>query len=125
MSPSLATSCASTPVSSRISRSAASAPLSSFSGWPLGSASTRSPPLARRVGTITMHWPSLTTTPPAEYSRSIGGRAVGPASEDIAPQRVGVVDGQLAPSLGDQTGAFEHGKEAAGRLSRRTGELGD
>src|SRR4051794_38632723 len=121
MSASLSTSRASIPVSSRISRSAASAPLSLPSGWPLGSASTFSPPFARRVGTITTHCPSLTTTPPAENSRSTGGLP----SEDIAPQRLGVVDRELPPSLRDDARALEHGQEAARRFARRSRELGD
>ena len=40
------------PVSSRTSRVAASTRLSPGSTWPLGSASTREPSAARRVGTI-------------------------------------------------------------------------
>ena len=35
------------------------------------------------------------------------------------------MDGQPAAALGDDAGALEHGEEAAGRLARGAGELGD
>jgi len=41
---------------------------------PFGSASTREPSEARRVGTITTTCPSRTTTPPAERSRTVALR---------------------------------------------------
>src|SRR5215211_4781157 len=123
MSPSFSTSVASTPVSSRTSRSAASAADSAPSGWPLGSASTRLPSAARRVGTMTMQRPSRTTTPPAENSDS-GADGMRP-SEDVAVERGGVVDGDPPAALGDDPGALEHGEEAARRLARGAGELGD
>src|ERR687886_488035 len=102
MSPSFSTSRASTPVSSRTSRSAASAADSRPSGWPLGSASTRLPSAARRVGTITTQRPSRTTTPPAENSESrplgIGVRRCSAG----APRRLAGGAGELGdPGLRD------------------------
>src|SRR5215218_1293436 len=123
MSPSFSTSVASTPVSSRTSRSAASAADSAPSGWPFGSASTLLPSAARRVGTMTMQRPSRTTTPPAENSESA---PVGTgASVDVALEGVRVVDGDPPAALRDDPGALEDRQEAAGRLTRRAGELGD
>src|ERR1700722_12628357 len=58
------------PVSSRTSRVAASIGVSPGSTCPLGSASTREPSAARRVGTIVTTSSSRTTTPPAENSRA-------------------------------------------------------
>src|SRR5919202_4495312 len=115
MSPSFSTSRASTPVSSRTSRSAASAADSRPSGWPFGSARTLLPSAARRVGTITMHSPSRTTTPPAENSDSapVGIRPL----EDVALERLGIVDDDPAAALGDDPGALEDGEEAAGGLA--------
>src|ERR671938_205265 len=119
MSPSFSTSRASTPVSSRTSHSAALAADSRPSGWPLGSASTRLPSAARRVGTITTQRPSRTTTPPAENSDSAPvGIARAPASEDVALQRLRVVDGEAPAALGDDPRALEHGEEPAGGLAR-------
>src|SRR5919107_168508 len=106
MSPSFSTSVASTPVSSRTSRSAASAADSAPSGWPFGSASTLLPSAARRVGTMTMQRPSRTTTPPAENSES-GVDGMRP-SEDVAVERVRVVDRDSPAALGDDPGPLEH-----------------
>src|SRR3954447_13976690 len=123
MSPSFSTSAASTPVSSRTSRSAASAADSRPSGWPLGSASTLRPSAARRVGTMTMQRPSRTTTPPAENSESA---PVGTApSVDVALQRIGIVDRDPPAPLREDPGPFEHRQEAARRFARGAGELGD
>src|ERR687893_488683 len=116
MSPSFSTSSAVTPVSSRTSRAAASATLSPGSGWPLGRARTFFPSGDLRWGTITTTSSSRTTTPPAENSRSVRCLATG-GLEDVALQRVRVVDGDLAPALAHHPGALEHGEEAAGRLA--------
>src|SRR5918998_1395964 len=69
MSSSFSTSSASSPVSSRTSRHAASAADSPASGWPLGRTSTSS----RTRTTATKGRPRIrrTTTPPAENSRII------------------------------------------------------
>src|SRR4051812_21595461 len=123
MSPSFSTSSASTPVSSRTSRRAAAAGDSSPAGWPLGSASTREPSAARRVGTITMQLSPRTTTPPAETSES--GRAATRPSEDVALERFRVVDSPAAAARGDDPGPLEVREEAAGRLARGARELGD
>src|SRR3954447_8475315 len=124
MSPSFSTSRASTPVSSRTSRSAASAADSRPSGWPFGRARTLLPSAARRVGTITMHSPSRTTTPPAENSDSAPVGISRPL-EDVALERLGIVDDDPPAALGDDGGALEDGEEAAGGLARGAGELGD
>src|SRR3954470_5187788 len=107
MSPSFSTSVASTPVSSRASRGAASAADSEPSGWPFGRASTLLPSAARRVGTITMHRPSRTTTPPAENSESPPDGIRGPL-EDVALERLGVVDRDPPAALRDDPGPLEH-----------------
>src|SRR4051794_12537370 len=120
MSPSFSTTVASTPVSSRTSRSAASAGDSPASGWPFGRARTLLPSAARRVGTITMQRPSRTTTPPAENSDAFDGISV-----DVAAERVRVVDGDPAAALRDDARALEDGEEAARRLARGARELGD
>src|SRR5271154_4470582 len=132
------------PVSSRTSRAAASIGVSPGSTWPLGSASTREPSAARRVGTITATSPSRTTTPPAENSRerSTGRRL--PACprlapwprlapflgleerlEDILLQRLGVVHDQTPAALGDHPCALEHREKAACGLARGAGELSE
>src|SRR5919112_6333562 len=122
MSPSFSTRVASTPVSSRTSRSAASAADSAPSGWPFGSASTLLPSAARRVGTMTMQRPSRTTTPPAENSESA---PVGIGSEHVAAERVRVVDRDPPAALRDDAGPLEHREEAARRLARGPRELRD
>src|SRR5919107_845593 len=116
MSPSFSTRVASTPVSSRTSRSAASAADSVPSGWPFGNASTLLPSAARRVGTMTMQRPSRTTTPPAENSESAPVGTGG--SVDVALEGVRVVDGDPPAALRDDPGALEDRQEAAGRLAR-------
>src|SRR5215207_5996959 len=98
------------PVSSRTSRAAVSSGLSPATGPPLGSPSTR----WRPRGTITITSSPRTTTPPYDVSRSV----------DIALERRRVVHRQPPPPLRDHARPLEHGEEAAGRLARRAGELG-
>ena len=102
------------------------------STWPFGSASTREPSAARRVGTITTTSSPRTTTPPAENSRAcaigplppVGVRSlVGLLRRHIACSACGIVDDEAPAALGDHPGALEHGEEAAGGLARGAGEL--
>src|SRR5690242_12514956 len=114
------------PVSSRTSRWAASRLLSPSSMWPLGSASTRDPSEARRVGTITTSSSPRTSTPPAERSRTTRLLALRRGFlEDILLQRLDVVHREAAAALGDHAGALEHREKATGRLPRGAGELGE
>src|SRR3954447_18989883 len=100
---------ASTPVSSRTSRVAVTQGGSPSSAPPFGSVEI----CGRPAGVMTSTWPSRTTTPPNDSSRSV----------DIAAQRRGVVDGEPATALADDARALEHGEEAAGGLARGPGEL--
>src|ERR671914_374836 len=110
-SPSGSRTVAVTPVSSRTSRTAVSAPLSPGFCPPFGSPVTRRLP----AGVITSSSLPRTTTPPYEVSSSV----------DIALQRVWLVDGQPPAALGDDAGALEHREETAGRLARGAGQLGE
>src|SRR4051794_7193022 len=102
---------ASTPVSSRTSRVAVSHGGSPACGPPFGSVAT----CGRPAGVITSTSSSRTTTPPKDSSCSI----------DIAAQRRGIVHGQAPAALADDARALQHGEEAAGRLARGAGELGE
>src|SRR5450755_2851699 len=122
-----------TPVSSRTSRSAACSAVSPGSTWPFGSASTREPSGARRVGTITTTCSPRSTTPPAEISCARGSlRGLPPRSppclppprlEDILLQRLRVVHHQATPPLRNHPSALQHRQEAAGRLARGARQL--
>src|SRR5665213_151081 len=117
-------SSATTPVSSRTSRTAACSAFSPGSTCPFGSASTREPSGARRVGTITTTRSPRSTTPPAEISCARGAplrflRLL----EDILLQRLSIVDNQATSPLGDHAGALQYRQEAAGRLARGAREL--
>ena len=81
------------------------------------------PSAARRVGTITMHSPSAHDDAAGRELESESD-AAGP-SEDVALERGRIVDGDAAAALRDDAGALEHREEAAGRLARGAGELGD
>src|SRR5690242_8801919 len=97
-----------TPVSSRTSRAAASAADSPGSMCPLGSASTV-PPFTR---TAAMYgWPRmfLTTTPPAENSRSIATVVLDQWDEANGHDRLGAA---VAPEAGQAlAGAAAHGAD--------------
>src|ERR1700751_3688875 len=97
------------------------------STWPFGSASTREPSAARRVGTITATSRPRTSTPPAENSRlpAAAPSAALRASEDILLPGLAVVDAQAAPALRDHPGTLEHGQKAARGLARGAGQLGE
>src|SRR3954468_21056600 len=107
MSPSFSTRRASTPVSSRTSRRAASAADSRPSGWPFGRARTVLPSAARRGGTISMHSPSRPpappTAPPAENSDSAPVGISAPL-EDVALERLGIVHDDPSAALRDDGG---------------------
>src|SRR4029077_5801896 len=90
---------------------------------PLGSASTRVPSDARRVGTITTICSPRTTTPPADSSLAGFLRPRLRDLEDILLQRVGIVHDQASAPLRDHAGALEHRQEAAGGLARGAGQL--
>src|SRR4051812_22159639 len=103
------------PASSRTSRAAASGSVSPGSTWPLGRARTFRPSAVRRIGTTTTVSDPLTTTPPADSSRSV----------DISAERCRLVHGQPSASLRDHAGALEGGQEPAGGLPAGPRELRD